>query len=81
MLDDTLCFQAVANYVLYRTTNHLLHTGMGEGEARAAYVEKFMDQLLHEACRGDAGLRRCCQDSNPAGGIRRRAAEVAATSD
>ena len=45
---------AVALYVLYRTTNHIRHAGHTTEQYRIHY----MNQMLHEATRGDTKCRR-----------------------
>ena len=78
MGDQALCLQAVSTYVLYRTVNHIRHRRFRDAQARSAYIKQFMNQLLHEACRGHARLRQVCQGSGSARPVRRPRAEEAA---
>ena len=60
MQEEQLMLQAVANYILYRTTNYVRHRQALPGTAKAAHLSKYMDQMLHEATRDDGRLRQCC---------------------
>ena len=56
-MDDLRLRQiAVAVFVLYRTVNHLRHT-CPRGDATAEYKKHYMNQMLHEAARGDSRLQ------------------------
>ena len=72
MTIEKLQLQAVANFILYRTTNHVRHTTLPAGDGRREYISHYMDQLLHEACKDDARLRMCCQGGHEAKGSKRK---------
>ena len=61
---------SVAVYVLYRTVNHLRHAAPPDNTTET-YRRHYMNQLLHEATRGDLRLRRALQVNRaPAGAAR-----------
>ena len=64
--DDDLRRMAVAVYVVYRVTHHVRHNRGVTQE----YIRHFMNQLLHEAVRGNSALRSCC-GSGASGDVRR----------
>ena len=76
MLDTPLCMQAVANYILYRTTSHIRFAGNIPEDSRTEYVERFMDQTLHEATRDEPRLRRLCMQASGEQGTKRPATEL-----
>eukprot|EP00959_Pyramimonas_sp_CCMP1952_P312041 6530725-Pyramimonas_sp.AAC.1 len=57
MDDTTLMLQATSTYVLYRTVHHIRHLRDQPRRDRQQYVQHYMGQTLHEACRGCARLR------------------------
>ena len=75
MDDTTLMIQAVSTYVLYRTVHHLRHRRDPSGAGRQQYVQHYMDQTLHEACRGCARFRNVCQRASGAPTLRRQREE------
>ena len=74
MTGDAIKLQAVATYVLYRTTNHMRRQPFRQAEHRARYVQQYMDQSWHEAARDDGPLRSCCAKASLAAS-RKRARE------
>ena len=58
---------AVAVYVLYRTVNHLRRASP-LGDASEEYKRHFMNQMLHEAARGDGRLRAALRAAQVPGG-------------
>ena len=59
---------AIAIYILYRTVNHLRHVGRTTEE----YKNHFMNQLVHEATRGDQRCRRDLGAARARAFLRRR---------
>ena len=60
MTDQQLKVQAVMTYVLYRAVNQVRRRDFDTVEDRTRASRAIMEQLVHEAVRGDAGLRRAC---------------------
>lgn len=71
MTPSALKVQAVANYVLYRTTQHMRHANLRGATDRTAYIGHFMDQQVHEAARGDDPLRKACDAAMRESWVRR----------
>ena len=73
MTDQQLQVQAVKTYVLYRAVNQVRRRAFDTAEDRTRASRAIMEQLVHEAVRDDARLRRACrQFPQVAGGRSRR---------
>ena len=67
---DVLLRIAVAQYALYRTTNHLRHRNTTH--STPDYIQHYLNQILHEATRDSPQLRDYCRGAQPWSRKRRR---------